>query len=303
MERKIKDIIMNFCGEKVISINRMSGGISFCTYKIETENDKAYVFRYGENYVNSGGRYIDIGKTFKREKYFFDTIASKMAIKVPHIYYVDDSLEEFEYIYEIYDYIEGCSLEEISDKKIEEEIYYQIGKIIARINKIKLDDDKFIEEKWETFFSRRLKERLIPLKKENLINDDEIQTICSFFEKYNYTGDRAFLHLDVRKGNIIYNNGMIGLIDAENAEFGDPLFELARIDVYGEMNTFFYRGYMDEMGIERIERETVLYHGYKFEALAFLANVFINEIEVEEETVRNMKNDIIQLKEKILNYI
>ena len=186
---------------------------------------------------------------------------------------------------------------------VNDEVYYKIGKIIAGINKIKLSDDSFTEESWSSFFSKRLNERLNPLLRDNLINQDEIQKICSYYNCFKFTDDRYFLHLDVRKGNIIYKDGVIGLIDAENAEFGDPLFELARIEVYNEMNESFYKGYMDEMGIKDIDRESIQYCGYTLEALAFLTNVFIHEIDADKEIVEDMKNRTIQMKDKILNAI
>ena len=302
METKIKEIFKKIFSAEVTGIKKLSGGISFCTYKVVTETGKAYVFRYGENYENTGGRYIDIGQTFRREKFFFDTISNKLVLCVPHIYIVDDSHELFDYTFEIYDYIEGCSLEELTSD-VNDEVYYKIGKIIASINKIKLPDDGFTEESWSSVFSKRLNERLKPLVRDNLINQDEVKQICSYYNCFKFTEDRFFLHLDVRKGNIIYKDGIIGLIDAENAEFGDPLFELARIDVYNEMKESFYKGYMDEMGIKDINRESIQYCGYALEALAFLTNVFIHEIDAEKEIVEDLKNRTIKMKDKILSAI
>ncbi len=304
MEDKIKRIIRDLSGEDVKTVTKLSGGISFETYKLLTESGRAYVFRYGENYTNSGGRFIDIAETFRREKFFFDTVADRVPARVPHIYLVDDSRKNFDHIYEIYDYIEGRSLEEMG-ADVGDDIYYQTGRTIAAINMTKLSEDADTGEGWGAFFSNRLRERLIPLIADGLVDEEEIRTICSFFRDLEYMEDRAFLHLDVRKGNILYDEatGSVGLIDAENAEFGDPLFEIARIDVYGEMNDAFYKGYLEEAGLDRIDRGSVRYHGYELESLAFLTNVFIHEIEAEEETVENMKERTVRLKEEILRTI
>ncbi len=303
MNRKIERIIRDLSGENVIVIEKLSGGISFNTYKAVTGSGKAYVFRYGEDYVNSGGRYIDIAQTFRREKLFFDTVSDKLPIRVPHIYLVDDSRTRFDCVYEIYDYIDGRSLEELGDD-VTDAVYFLVGKSIARINMTELGDRRNTED-WGTFFSARLKERLIPLEKDGLFSADETDTICSFYQGLRYPTTRAFLHLDVRKGNILYDEitGTVGLIDAENAEFGDPLFEIARIDVYNEMKEAFYAGYMEEMGLERIDRESVRYQGYKLESLAFLTNVFIHEIDATKETVESMISRTLRLKNRILSAI
>ena len=304
MKRKIESIIEELSGECVTETVKLSGGISFNTYKAVTESGKAYVFRYGEDYTNSGGRYISIAETFRREKYFFDTVSGMLSIKVPHIYLVDDSRKRFDYVYEIYDYIRGRSLEELGDE-VGDDVYYQIGKAVARINRTSPAKDRDTGDDWGTFFSGRLRERLIPLVADGLFDESEIRTICSFYMDYDYPDRRALLHLDVRKGNILYDrdDGTIGLIDAENAEFGDPLFEIARIDVYNEMKEAFYAGYMEEMGIESIDRGSILYQGYKLESLAFLTNVFIHEIDAEEETVESMTHQTLRLKNRILRTI
>ena len=303
MNRKIERIISDFSGEPVTVIKKLSGGISFNTYKVLTESGKAYVFRYGEDYVNSGGRHIDIAQTFRREKFFFDTVSDRLQIKVPHIYLIDDSRTRFDYVYEIYDFITGHSLEELGNDAADA-VYFQVGKAVAQINMTELSNSCHTED-WGTFFSLRLMERLIPLVKDGLFSEDEINVICPFFKKLDYPAAKAFLHLDIRKGNILYDKhtGTIGLIDAENAEFGDPLFEIARIDVYSEMKDAFYAGYLEEMNLERIDRSSIRYHGYELESLAFLTNVFIYEIDADNETVESMISRTLRLKNKLLSMI
>ena len=150
MNGKIERIIRDLSGENVAEIEKLSGGISFNTYKVVTGSGKTYVFRYGEDYVNSGGRYIDIARTFRREKLFFDTVSDRLPIRVPHIYLVDDSLTRFECVYEIYDYIEGRSLEELGDD-VTDAVYFLVGKSIAQINKTELHDG-FGTEGWAPSF-------------------------------------------------------------------------------------------------------------------------------------------------------
>ena len=79
------------------------------------------------------------------------------------------------------------------------------------------------------------------------------------------------------------------------------MFEIARIDVYNEMNDAFYAGYMEEMSLERIDRSSIRYHGYELESLAFLTNVFIHEIDATKETVESMISRTLRLKNRILS--
>ena len=87
----------------------------------------------------------------------------------------------------------------------------------------------------------------------------------------------SFLHLDLRFINMIYNNGHIYLVDAENCEFGDPLFDLAVIDINDTMTESFLAGYTNSSGCRpNIDSDLFLY--YKLERLALIVHVFMNEV-------------------------
>ena len=68
---------------------------------------------------------------------------------------------------------------------------------------------------------------------------DQFRTIL------NDLGDRrSVLHLDLRAENILTRDGkIIGLVDWDNALFGDPALELARMAEYGVLNSDFLDGY------------------------------------------------------------
>lgn len=74
---------------------------------------------------------------------------------------------------------------------------------------------------------------------------------------------------------MIYNNGSIFLLDAENCEFGDPLWELAVIDVGGEIEPILIDGYKKTYG-KSIDLTSNLYEYYKLERIALVLNLFIN---------------------------
>ena len=66
------------------------------------------------------------------------------------------------------------------DNKIKNEIQYKIGEIAARINNIEIDSNhSYIinREPWEVFMAARLRERLTPLIKNEVISQTEIDKI------------------------------------------------------------------------------------------------------------------------------
>lgn len=55
---------------------------------------------------------------------------------------------------------------------------------------------------------------------------------------------RSVLHMDLRPENILTHSGnIVGLVDWDNALFGDPALELARMAEYGVLNSDFLAGY------------------------------------------------------------
>nr|WP_297937057.1 hypothetical protein [uncultured Lachnoclostridium sp.] len=73
------------------------------------------------------------------------------------------------------------------------------------------------------------------------------------------------------------------ILDAEKAEWGDPYFEVARIDTYGLLNNAFLEGEQKVSALGSIDLEFIQYKLYKMESVAFLLNVFLNEIDASEE--------------------
>lgn len=87
-------------------------------------------------------------------------------------------------------------------------------------------------------------------------------------QKAEYT--LSFLHNDIRPDNMIYNNGSIFVLDAEECEFGDPLHELARISQVDDFQ--FLKGYKSESDIDINN----LYLYYKLEELGMLLDCHFN---------------------------
>lgn len=304
----IKVAIEQKLGIEVVEIKNLSGGISFETNLIRLKNNRLLVFRAGIDYTNSGHREIKIIDCFSREKFFYDTLANKMQIRFPNIILIDDSLKYYDKIFELYDFIEGIPLHMCLDEfdgLKQRQIYYEMGKIVAQINNTKLNKNHtYIQKRgaWNHFFSNRLEERLIPLIKNCLISKKEIEILVLKIKQQDYQErDLSFLHLDIRPNNFVWNSGISALLDAENSEWGDPYFELARIDVYKLLNEDFLMGYRQESDIKVIDFQSLVYKFYKLEGCAFLLNVFLNEICSDEEEIKSYLTQFLELKLELLS--
>ena len=109
----------------------------------------------------------------------------------------------------------------------------------------------------------------------------------------------SFLHLDMRFVNMIYNNGNIFLIDAENCEFGDPLFELAVIDMSNCINDSFLEGYIS-VSRKMPDITSDLFHLYKMERLALVYDLFLNVITNDKASTELYATKFKELKKIIL---
>jgi len=108
----------------------------------------------------------------------------------------------------------------------------------------------------------------------------------------------SFLHLDMRRVNMIYNNGKISLIDAENCEFGDPLYELAVIDCGDELNQAVLDGYKNAFA-GNIDLDSELYYYYKMERMALVLHVFMNVVKTEPEATQKYLSVFNELKNRL----
>ncbi len=300
-------IIREYFGTKIEKIVSLSGGISFETKRIDLEDKRQIVFREGNDYVNSGNRPIIIRDVFEREKFFYDTVSNAIDIDCPQVVVIDDKHKYSSTTFELYTYLNGVPLNEIFEEleaKEQDEVYKEIGRLTAQMNNLKINPEhKFIKQRgnWNDYFSNRLRERIIPLVKNNLISMEEVTYIC--LKARLLVGeerDLSFLHLDVRLNNFLWNDGISAVLDAENSEWGDLYFELARLDAYKILNQSLIEGYLEKSNLHQIDFECISYKLYKLEGIAFLTNVFLNEIDMEETEREYYRSSFIALKADIL---
>jgi fructosamine-3-kinase len=147
--------------------------------------------------------------------------------------------------------------------------------------------------------AERLRERLTPLVHNGIITEVEIDKIANDMHNRKAAKTLSYLHLDMRRINMIYNNGDIFILDAENCEFGDPLTELATIDVGGEADLSLINGYKNIDG--NIDLNSELYHYYKMERQALVLHLFMNIVKNDTNSTQRYLESFYEIKDKILN--
>lgn len=113
------------------------------------------------------------------------------------------------------------------------------------------------------------------------------------------TDTLSFIHHDIRPHNMIYNNGNLFVIDAEECEFGDRLYELVAIDLewtYWEMHDCLLKGYMS---VADIDLDSELYYYYKLEGLGIILDMHFN-YECMNTWTQFFLNRFHEMKERIL---
>ena len=273
---------------EIINSARITGGYTFNTWLLTLSDERKVIFRACRDFITGGGRKIIITDIFEREKFFYDTVNQSLGHVCPGVYVIDGTCEYYETPFQISEYLEGTPLDKCFDgfsPREKDEIFYQYGEMAARVNRLEINaNHPYIKSRgpWVAFFTGRLRERLSALVKNGLITPGEIEKFAERMSKQKVEHTRSFLHIDMRFPNMIYNNKKIYLIDAENCEFGDPLFELAVISLSDNLTDAFMQGYTDAGGAAP-DRDSELFCLYRMERLALVADVYLNEVEGENE--------------------
>lgn len=244
------------------------------TWLLTLSNDQKVVFRAYKNYTEQ----------FEREKFFYETVNSSIGKICPHVYAVDGTCRFYDKSFQLSEYLPGKTLRQCLQHEFDESqkksAYYQLGALAAQINQIEIaPQHPYVSERepWEIYFADKLLrvqlERIIPT---GLVTSNEVDRLCQSMKSKKAEKTRSFLHRDIRPDNIIYNNGQLFVIDAETCEFGDPLNELARINLewtYWEMYDALLSGYKS---ISNIPVDGELFGLYQLESLAELLDMHYN---------------------------
>ena len=287
-------------GKDIIHKTQLTGGYTFQTWLLTLSDNQKVVFRHQRDFETGGGRHICTKDVLEREKFFYDNVNKEIGHICPKVYVVDGTCEYHDHSFCIMEYIEGVPLNQcFLDAKSKRRVLYQIGEIAARINSMEIDKNHpYVINRglWEVFVAERLRDRFIPLHK--VITQDEAEIIADKINTKKASKTLSFLHLDMRHINMILKKGSIFLLDAENCEFGDPLYELATIDCAGELDQSLIDGYKNAY-TGNIDLKDELYYFYKMERAALVLHVFMNVVKTDTETTKKYLSMFNELKKRL----
>lgn len=299
----MKNAIELHTKKKIDEQIQITGGYSFETWLIILEDGSKVIFRTGKDAVIEGGRQFIVSDIFEREAHFYETINKAYNHRCPEILIIDDTLSLYSQPYQIMSYLPGVPLNhylpQVNDE-IMHRIYYGIGKLAAETNGLEISSahSLYQSEPWEIRFQRKFAERLTPIVKSQVVSKSEERLLLSQLNTLKANKTNALLHLDIRLPNLIYHDDVIHLIDAENCDVGDPLYELAVISVAGILNNHFLRGYKAVCDYD-LHLDSPLFKFYRFERLAALVNLFLNILR-NDQLAKPVTDSLNRLKDEIL---
>jgi len=289
--------------KKIIHKERLSGGFSFETWKVVLEDGENLIFRTAPRIEIEDGKVFDPYEIFNREKLFYSEVNTHHPGRCPIVYEIVENKDSDIQSYQVMSYIEGVSLEKYIKTLEDSEcarLLKDVGIITAEINNIKPDESSSLNlGSWRSVFHNMLLERLNPLVNLNLLDEGERDLLLHVYRNQKIENDKSLLHLDMRLPNLIYKNGSIHVIDSEHCRIGDPLYELAIVDVAGLLTKDFIEGYTSTI-IYDLDKDSILYKLYKLERLGALSFLF-NQIAKNESMFKKIYNVFISIKDEILN--
>jgi len=299
----MNEAIKHHLQKEIKEQTKLPGGFTFQTWLLTLSDNQKVVFRTQKDFKTGGGRDIIISEVLEREKFFYDNVNKSLGHICPEVYVVDGTRQHFDMSFCIMEYFEGTPLNACFkdfDPQAQDNISRKIGEISAQINNIEIDSNHpYVKNRppWEEFIAQSLQEKLQPLITSNVISQDEANTITNNMRKKKASKTNSFLHLDIRHVNIIHNNGQLFMLDAENCEFGDPLFELAVIDIAGELTPPLIEAYKRK---NDIDLNNELYNFYCLERQALVLHLFMNIIKSDTESTKLYLSRFNKLKKATL---
>lgn len=176
----------------------------------------------------------------------------KLSVKVPKIFYYDNSKQIVDFEYLIMEKLEGRSFNEIEEDFTEDEIFVierNLGKVNKQINQICGDKFGYLaqeekqSEKWSEAFLHIINDIIVDGKDEHV--DLPYERMNKAIQKnlfaLDYIKQPKLVHWDLWRGNVLVENRKImGLIDFERALWADPIMECY---FSAPQNKGFYEGY------------------------------------------------------------
>jgi aminoglycoside phosphotransferase (APT) family kinase protein len=145
-------------------------------------------------------------------------------LPVPAPYYLDQSCEIFPIPYIVIEYIEG---ESIFTLDAVPDLIPQLAAQLARIHELdgSRQDFSFLPQQAK-IYADKLRTR--PARLDDSLDEGHIRDVLEAAGPLPQRNKSVLLHGDFWPGNILWRDGrLVGIIDWEDARFGDPISDLA----------------------------------------------------------------------------
>ena len=297
--------IKHHLDQSITTREKLTGGFMFQTWLLTLSNNQKVIFRHQKDLETGSGGTLIIADILEREKFFYDTTNKSTGNICPKVYVVDGTRQHHENAFCIMEYIEGTPLQQCIndfDEKTKNDVMYKIGEIAAQFNSIEIDSNHpyvIGRTSFENLIADRLWDVFVPLVNSKVITQPEADKIVADMRSKKASRTLSFLHLDMRHCNMIYNNGSIFVVDAANCQFGDPLWELAVIDVGGELTPPLIEGYKNTFS-GNIDLNDELYYYYKMDRMAVVLHLFLNQVKTDAAATQKYLALFNDLKQRLL---
>lgn len=205
----------------------------------------------------------------EREVYFYTLIRDNTSVRIPKVYFYDDSKSIIPTSYFIMERLIMTPLTDLkTDKDNKNKIYIETGRAVARLHAIK--GSKFgyeqngLYDNWYLAIRNMTYNLILDAKKKGK-KTKYGERLISYIDKYKdilIKVSSMYTHFDIWDGNIFCNNDggqdKIALIDTERGFWGDGIGDFVSIEMFKELrDKVSVKGY-NELAKDKIEitRET-----------------------------------------------
>lgn len=240
-----KCIDMYKCKVKNITNNRnwktyqriTTGFSNDLKYLVTDSSDKKYLIRISQSSLNNKKM---------MEKRFLDSIRELNFNKT--ICYECSLFNNNKNIFSLYSWVDGEILKNKISKMSYQDKYVfgiQAGKILKKMHSVNIDNKDNISI--VQIRSRRAKKMLLYMNSKIKISNDNL--LINFINDnisnlYNF--EPKYIHHDFHLGNLVLNNGAIGVIDFDKTIVEDPILDLVKLQIFDvEDGSDFCMGVLD----------------------------------------------------------
>lgn len=179
-------------------------------------------------------------------------LAVSEGVLTPKILLTDTSHTVCPFDFQIMEYIDGQTLYELrTDEKLVCKILEQVSEELQKLHSIRgskfglLSDQK---KYWSWYILDQYDNNVIYLSDNKIIDTNTVDRMYKYTQdsEYRTLPYSSLLHGDLSYNNIIVKNGeLAGIIDWEDALFGDPIFDLANLATFhpGNRHKYFIDSY------------------------------------------------------------